>query len=132
MSWSAIYLFNTRRAVAASPAQALRASHRSMVQRESPDGLSGLPLRPESLPVALAGQPRHVPGPLAPVELVEIQECFSPTFVRLIARDPGRVNRLELYVERDDVASIRWFVKVLRLWLAWRHNAIILRVLRQG
>jgi hypothetical protein len=80
----------------------------------------------------MAGQPRHVPGPLAPSELVEIQDCFSPTSVRLIAYDPGGVNRLEIYVEREDLASIRWFVKVLRLWLAWRHNAIVLRVLRQG
>jgi hypothetical protein len=103
-----------------------------MVQR-IPDGISAVaPLRPESLPVALAGQPRHVPGPLAPAELVKIEDCFSPTFVRLTAHDPGGVHRLELYIEREDLASVRWFVKVLRLWLAWRHNAIILRVLRQG
>jgi hypothetical protein len=103
-----------------------------MVQR-IPDVLRTTPSpRPDSLPVALAGQPRHVPGPLAPAELVKIEDCFSPTFVRLVAHDPGGVNRLELYIEREDLTSVRWFVKVLRLWLAWRHNAIILRVLRQG
>ena len=79
-----------------------------------------------------ATEPRHVPGPLAPVELVEIQDCFSPTFVRVIARDPSGANRLELYIERDDSASIRWFVKVLRMWLAWRHKAIALRLLKHG
>jgi hypothetical protein len=89
-------------------------------------------LRAEPSHEEFHSEPRHVPGPLAPADLIEIQDCFSPTTVRILAQDPAGRSRVEMYIERDDVASIQWFVKVLRLWLAWRHKAIALRILRQG
>jgi hypothetical protein len=77
-------------------------------------------------------EPRHVPGPLAPAELIHIQDCFTPTHVRVTAYDTHGKRRLELYVESDDAASVQWFVKVLRLWLAWRHRASKIQLLKQG
>lgn len=76
-------------------------------------------------------EPRHVPGPLAPAELVQMQRCFSPEHVRIVAVLEGR-TRAELYLERDDAASVQWFMKVLRLWLAWRHKASKIRLLKHG
>jgi hypothetical protein len=77
-------------------------------------------------------EPRHVPGPLAPADLIEVQNCFSPSHVRMVAYDLEGKNRLEIYVESGDAASLQWFAKVLRLWLAWRHKASKIHLLKHG
>jgi hypothetical protein len=75
-----------------------------------------------------AAEARRIPGPMAPADLVEIHDSSFPTHFRLLAHDLDGNVRIEMLVEREDMDSVRWFVRVLRHWLAWRHKATRIRL----
>lgn len=75
--------------------------------------------------------PRPVPGPLAPADLVTIEECLAGCGgVVLVGRDLEGNVRIRIDLAREDATS--WWFKVIRLWLAWRYNAVHIRLLSNG
>jgi hypothetical protein len=71
--------------------------------------------------------PRPVPGPLAPAELVTVEQCVAGCGgVVLVGRDLEGNVRVRIDLAREDASS--WWFKVIRLWLAWRYKAVRIRL----
>lgn len=75
---------------------------------------------------------RPVPHQMSDPELVTFESCNAPEWVRLVANDLDGTRQASLEIRRADVTSVAWFMKVLRHWLAWRHYAIRLKILKSG
>lgn len=85
-------------------------------------------------PVVVVTRPREaraVPGPLAPAHCVTVESGhISPDHVVLVGRDLQGVVHVRVELSRADASS--WWGHAIRSWLAWRHGASEIRILRNG
>lgn len=71
---------------------------------------------------------RRVPEQMAPERCVTRDDCVSPDHVYLVGSDlTGRV-RIRVELSREDAS--RWWVRVIRHWLAWRYDAMDIRLVK--
>lgn len=77
--------------------------------------------------LAPVGEPRPVPGALAPLECLSIESSVARDCVVLVGRDLKGHVRVKVELSRVDASS--WWGKVIRLWLAWRYGCAKIRLL---